>query len=97
MKQAEKGIRFITPNYEEKFRIADGDKVRIITKGGERREMICRYIDDYHMEAGSYRGENLYHICDLQNGWSKQNASPSSLSELPFPINALAIWSLREK
>lgn len=65
MKQAEKGIRFITPNYEEKFRIADGDKVRIITKGGERRDMTCRYIDDYHLETGSYRGENLYHICEF--------------------------------
>lgn len=73
MKQAEKGIRFITPNYEEKFRIADGDKVCIITNGGERREMTCRYIDDYHLETGSYRGEYLYHICEFaermeQNG-----------------------------
>lgn len=65
MKQAEKGIRFITPDYKELFRIADGDKVRIITKGGEKREMTCRYIDDYHLEAGSYRGDNLYHICEF--------------------------------
>lgn len=65
MKQAEKGIRFITPDYKELFRIADGDKVRIITKGGEQREMICRYIDDYHLETGSYRGGNLYHICEF--------------------------------
>lgn len=65
MRQAEKGIRFITPDYKELFRIADGDKVRIITKGGEKREMTCRYIDDYHLEAGSYRGDNLYHICEF--------------------------------
>ena len=29
MKQAERGIRFITSSYKEKFRIADGDKVRV--------------------------------------------------------------------
>ena len=65
MKQAEKGIRFITPDYKELFRIADGDKVRIITKGGEKREMTCYYIDDYHLETSSGRGRNLYHICEF--------------------------------
>lgn len=65
MKHAENGIRFITPNYKEKFRIADGDKVRIITKGGEHRDMVCRYIDDCHLEVGSYRWDNLYHICEF--------------------------------
>lgn len=64
-KRAEKGIRFITPDYKELFRIADGDKVRIITKGGEKREMTCYYIDDYHLETSSGRGRNLYHICEF--------------------------------
>lgn len=65
MKRAERGIRFITPDYKELFRIADGDKVRIITKGGEKREMTCYYIDDYHLETSSGRGRNLYHICEF--------------------------------
>ena len=65
MKRAEKGIRFITPDYKELFRIADGDKIRIITKGGEKREMTCYYIDDYHLETSSGRGRNLYHICEF--------------------------------
>jgi len=65
MKRAEKGIRFITPDYKELFRIADGDKIRIITKGGEKREMTCYYIDDYHLETSSSRGRNLYHICEF--------------------------------
>ena len=30
MKKAERGIRFITPDYKEKFRFADGEKIRII-------------------------------------------------------------------
>lgn len=65
LKRAEKGIRFITPDYKELFRIADGDKVRIITKSGEKREMTCYYIDDYHLETSSSWGRNLYHICEF--------------------------------
>lgn len=65
MKRAEKGIRIITPNYRELFRVADGDPIRIITKGGEKREMTCRYIDEYHLETFSERGQNLYHICEF--------------------------------
>lgn len=65
MKQAEKGIRFITPDYKELFRIADGDKIRYYTAGGEIRQPVCRYIDDYHFETGSPGFGNLYHICEF--------------------------------
>lgn len=61
MKRAERGIRFITPDYREKFRIADGEQVRITDVDGTSRDCTCRYIDDYHLEVGS----NLYHICEL--------------------------------
>ena len=47
MALAEHGIRFITPFYQEKFRIRDGDKVRIRGQDGTPRDRICRYIDDY--------------------------------------------------
>ena len=65
LKNAEKGIRFIDPNDKELFRIEDGDKVRYSTRSGETRQMTCRYIDDYHFEANSYRGNNLCHICEF--------------------------------
>ena len=42
LKNAEKGIRFIDPNYKELFRIEDGDKVRYSTRSGETRQMTCR-------------------------------------------------------
>lgn len=58
---AEKGIRFITPEYREKFRIADGDRIRITYSDGEIEDNVCRYIDDYHVEVG----KNLYHICEF--------------------------------
>ena len=65
LKNAEKGIRFIDPNYKELFRIEDGDKIRYFIKNGDIRKATCRYIDDYHFEAGSDRGNNLYHICEF--------------------------------
>lgn len=65
MARAERGIRFITPSYKELFRIRDGDRIRIITKGGEHREMTCRYVDECHLEASSIRGDNLYHIAEF--------------------------------
>lgn len=69
MEKASRGIRFITPDYKEKFKIPDGDKIRITLSDGEQLDRTCRYIDDYHLEVGS----NLYHICEFaermeQNG-----------------------------
>lgn len=64
MKQAEKGIRFITPDYKEKFRIADGDMVRIRCPDGRQLDRECRYIDEYHVEVGK-GWDNLFHICQF--------------------------------
>lgn len=61
LEKAEKGIRFITLNYKEIFRIPDGNQVRITTADGEKLDRTCRYIDDYHVEVG----RNLYHICEF--------------------------------
>ena len=63
--EAERGVRFIDSHYKEKFRVADGDKVRIVTANGEFRDRTVRYIDDYHMELDSGFGDNLYHICEF--------------------------------
>lgn len=64
LKQAERGIRFITPDYKEKFRLADGDKIRVIRSDGEKNDVACRYIDDYHFQLG-HGGVGLYHICEF--------------------------------
>ena len=61
LKQAEKGIRFITPDYKEKFRIPDGDSIRSIMPGYDPLDEICRYVDEAHVEVG----RNLYHICEF--------------------------------
>ena len=61
LKNAEKGIRFIKPDYTTLFRIEDFDKVRITFYNGDSVDYTCRYIDEYHVEVGS----NLYHICQF--------------------------------
>ncbi len=58
---AEKGIRFINSRYDELFRIADGEKIKIKHSDGEEQEYVCRYIDEYHTEVGNH----LYHICQF--------------------------------
>lgn len=61
MRNAEYGIRFITPNYKEKFRIADGDSIRMTFPSGETQDKPCRFVDETHLEVGN----NLYHICEF--------------------------------
>lgn len=64
MEKAKQGIRFITPDYKELFRIPDGDAIRIQLKDGGHKDMICRYIDDCHLEV-SGGWDNLYHVCQF--------------------------------
>ena len=83
MKQAETGIRFITPHYEEKFRVADGDKVRIRCHDGRVLDRVCRYIDEYHVEVGT-GWDNLYHICQFAEMMERNGNSVIPLrSSLP--------------
>lgn len=70
MKQAERGIRFITPDGKEKFRVADGDMVRITTSEGTSLDRMARYIDDCHAEIGG----SFYHICEFAE-WMKESGS----------------------
>ena len=60
IEKAKRGIRFINSHYKEKFRISDGDRIRIEFPDGSHRDCTCRYIDDYHLEVD----DNLYHICE---------------------------------
>lgn len=61
LEKAERGIRFLDAHYKDKFRIADGEKIRITENDGTINDRICRYIDDCHVEVGF----NLYHICQF--------------------------------
>ena len=65
LEAASRGIRFITPRYKEKFRISDGDRIRMIRPEGDYIDRVVRYIDDYHIEVGYGASVNLYHICEF--------------------------------
>ena len=80
IRSAEKGIRFITPEYKEKFRISDGEKIRITFSDGEVKDRVCRYIDDSHVEVG----DDLYHICEFAERMEQCGATFIPLrSDLP--------------
>ena len=80
IRSADKGIRFITPEYKEKFRISDGEKIRITFSDGEVKDRVCRYIDDSHMEVG----DDLYHICEFAERMEQCGATFIPLrSDLP--------------
>ena len=86
IRNAEKGIRFITPEYKEKFRISDGEKIRITFSDGEVKDRVCRYIDDSHVEVG----DDLYHICEFAERMEQCGATfiplRSDLPEVCFSI-----------
>lgn len=88
MKSAEKGIRFIFPDYREKFRLEDGDKIRITKGSGESIEQSCRYIDDYHFELGP--NHLIFHICEFAERMEQTNSKVipfrSSLPERCFSV-----------
>ena len=73
LKSAERGIRFIDSDYNEKFRIKDGGRISISFPDGSREENNCRYIDDYHLELG-FGSSNLYHICEFAEKLEKAGA-----------------------
>ena len=62
MKEAEKGIRFVTTDGKEKFRVSDGEQIRIITGGDGTRDRTARYIDAGHMELSHEWGSTVYSI-----------------------------------
>ena len=86
IRSAEKGIRFITPEYKEKFRIGDGEKIRITFSDGEVKDRVCRYIDDSHVEVG----DDFYHICEFAERMEQCGATfiplRSDLPEVCFSI-----------
>lgn len=84
IRRAAKGIRFVDTHYKEKFRIQDGDKIRITYRDGESVDRECRYIDDYHAEIG----DNIFHICEfaerMETSAAKAIPLRSSLPEAAY-------------
>ena len=94
MEQAEKGIRFITPNFKELFTIPDGDPIRIITGGGEIRDRVARFVDEYHVELFTDYNSTLYFLHDFaekaEHTGSRVIPLRSSLPDKCFSITSTA-------
>lgn len=82
LKNAERGIRFIDPSYNNKFKVPDGGRIQITYADGEVSEKICRYIDEYHLEVG-YGSCNLFHICEFAERMEQIGAKVKPLDQLP--------------
>ena len=54
-------IRFIDANYNDLFRIADGDSIVVRNPDGSCTPKQCEYIDDCHDEIGG----SVFHICQF--------------------------------
>lgn len=59
--RARNGIRFITPTYQELFRIPDGGRIAVRDSNGNIDIRRCRYIDGTHVEVD----RNIYHIAEF--------------------------------
>lgn len=67
MSRAAQGIRFVDTGYQERFRIADGDQIRVTLPDGESRDSICRFIDENHVELqyGFFGSDSIYHVLEF--------------------------------
>lgn len=91
MKNAEQGIRFITPEYKELFRLPDGDKIRIRTSDGKVHDRTCRYIDETHMEVEYAASSELFHGCQFAELTQRAGSTVIPLrSSLPQKCFAVA-------
>ncbi len=81
LKEAERGIRFITSNYDNLFWLKDGGTIQITWPDGIREEKTCRYIDSTHLEVGT-GPLNIYHICEFAERMEGGNAKVEPLNGL---------------
>ena len=68
-------IRFIDSDYNDLFFLPDGANIRLTYANGEERILSCKYMDEYHLKAGS----EVFHICqfaELMDG-AKRNSIPA--------------------
>lgn len=54
-------VRFIDTRYNKYFSVPDGANIILTTFEGEKRRLLCEYIDDYHAQIGN----GVYHICQF--------------------------------
>lgn len=91
MEKAARGICFLDTSGKERFRIPDGDSIRVTRPDGSHSDHTCRYIDENRAEIG-YGVDNLYHMAQFAE-WMARNGNTyvplrSSLPKQCYPGNA---------
>lgn len=74
MKEAEKGIRFVTTDGKEKFRVSDGEQIRIITGGDGTRDRTAAISTPATWNCPTSGAAPFILSGSLRSGWSKQAA-----------------------
>lgn len=92
MKQAEKGICFTTLDGKEKFRIQDGDMVRIITSEGGHFDRMARYVDESHAEIGG----SLYHAREFAE-WMERSGSQAIPLRSSLPDKCFSVATVTDE
>lgn len=72
---AETGIRFVTSDGRELFKIKDGESICITYPNGGTENKICRYIDESHFEIGN----TIYHRFEFAERTELENIKISEL------------------
>lgn len=73
MEKAARGICFLDASGKERFRIPDGDSIRVTRPDGSHSDHTCRYIDENRAEIG-YGVDNLYHMAQFAE-WMARNGN----------------------
>jgi hypothetical protein len=87
MINARKDIIFRDEHYHEKFRIKDGDSIKItVDYDGEELVRKCRFLDAAHMEVGS--SSNTYHMDEFME---RQTQAGNVYEPVPNPAPTLEV------
>ncbi|MDO4647894.1 MAG: hypothetical protein Q4B26_04525 [Eubacteriales bacterium] len=88
-KVTEKSIRFITSQYEDKFKMPEGGVVTV-TYPDRSFSAKCEYIDDYHMRLG----HDGFHICQFAEMLERSGGRCEPEAEIQEPQ---AAWDIGRK
>lgn len=69
--KANKGIRFIKPDYSPLFILTDGKSIKITLTDGTQEIKRCRYINEYHTEIGN----KIFHIGEFAELMEKNGSN----------------------
>ena len=78
MREAENGIRFVSPENTELFRIKDGDSISITYPDGRCVKEECRYINSEHFLI---RGSIVWNILKFSERMNELGAKVTAVGK----------------